>query len=68
MGTHSYKFYSLNIPKAIFDYGIQIIILKLCNEYGMINIGVHLLELIVPTTSWIRGNKIAISEFVFKSQ
>lgn len=34
----------------------------------MINIGVHLLELILPTTLWIRGNKIAISEFVFKNQ
>lgn len=41
---------------------------KLCNEYGMINVRVHLLELILPKTSWIRGNKIAVSEFVFKNQ
>lgn len=34
----------------------------------MINVGVHLLELIVPKTSWIRGNKTAISEFLFKNQ
>lgn len=42
---------------------------KLCNEYSIISVWIHLLELILPTTSCIKEElKIAISEFVVRNQ
>lgn len=67
---HSYKFDSLNIPKAIFVDGIQSIIWKTgLSKYSMIKVGISLLELILSTNSWIKEVlKIVILEFIIINQ